>query len=95
MGLSCPRGPSRANNSHRTGYEVVNVTRMETVRFAIDQGGIQKSFTWRFDTLPFRPFTLNDIAPTGVPALQNVKVHVARNPYLDGGGGRRSSGSAR
>ena len=90
-----PVPEAQAERTIRIGPDTrwVNVTRLETVRFIVDQGGAQKSFAWRFDTLPFRSFTMNDIAPTSVLGLQEVKVYVARNPYLDGGGGRRSSGS--
>jgi len=64
----------------------VNVNRMETVRFVIDPGGAQKTFTWRFDALPLRPFSLSAVAPAGALGPQQVTVYVARNRYLDGGG---------
>ena len=62
----------------------VNVTRAETVRFVVGDGTAQKTFTWRFDTLPSRPFSLNVIAPQGVLGGQQVTVYVARNRIQDG-----------
>lgn len=64
----------------------VNVNRMETVRFVINQGGAQKTFAWRFDRAPLRPFNLGDVAPTGSLGAQQVTVYVARNRHIDGGG---------
>jgi hypothetical protein len=69
------------------GTRWVNVTRMETVRFVVKQGGAQKTFTWRFDGFPRRSFSLNDVAPAGVLGQQQVMVYVGPNRYLDGGGG--------
>lgn len=66
----------------------VNVTRMETIRFVINREGAQKAFTWRFDTLPLRPFELAEVAPQGALGQQQVTVYVARNRDLDGRGGR-------
>ena len=64
----------------------VNVNRLETVRFVIDQGGAQKTFTWRFDAQPLRPFGLSAVAPAGALGQQQVTVYVARNRYIDRGG---------
>ena len=65
----------------------VNVTRMEAIRFVVTQGGAQKTFTWRFDTLPRRTFSLNEAVPAGILGQQQVMVYVGPNRYLDGGGG--------
>lgn len=65
----------------------VRVTRMETIRFVVNQAGGSKTFTWRFDALPHRAFSLTDVAPDRVLGQQQVMVYVARHPQLDGGGG--------
>ena len=62
----------------------VNVTRAETVRFVVGDGTALKTFTWRFDTLPSRPFSLNVIAPQRVHGGQQVAVYVTRNRIQDG-----------
>ena len=54
------------------------------MRFVVGDGTAQKTFTWRFDTLPSRPFSLNVIAPQGVLGGQQVTVYVARNRIQDG-----------
>lgn len=62
----------------------VNVTRMESVRFVVGDGGDAKAFAWRFDGVPQRPFTLDRIAPAGTPGSQGVTVYVSRNAAIEG-----------
>ena len=62
----------------------MNVTRAEPVRFVVGDGTALKTFTWRFDTQPSRPFSLNVIAPQRVHGGQQVAVYVTRNRIQDG-----------
>ena len=63
----------------------VNVTRLETVRFVVSSGAARTSFTWRFDSLPLRPFDLRQVAPAGALVGQQINVYVGRNHTFDGG----------
>ncbi len=62
----------------------VNVTRMESVRFVVGDGNKAKTFAWRFDGVPQRPFALDRIAPAGAMGTQSVTVYVSRNANIDG-----------
>lgn len=86
FGYSVPESQAERTVQIGSKTRVVNVTRMETNRFVINDVGVQKSIAWRFDVLPRRAFSLDELAPAGGMASQQVTVYVASNRYLDGGG---------
>jgi hypothetical protein len=90
-GIKDPLGvPIAQEQAERTvqidgNTHVVNVKRMENVRFVVGNGSDAKTFAWRFDGLPQRNFKLSQIAPASALGGQDVTVYVARDAQLDGG----------
>lgn len=63
----------------------VDVAYGERVTFKVDQGGVERSFTWKFDVSPVRTnVDLEDVAPADFPA-RGVRVFVAESLDYSGG----------
>ncbi len=63
------------------GVRWINVSYGETVNFVVQDGGKEKTFTWRFDGTQTR-LALSDIGPA-VASSATIYVDQSKNPLLE------------